>query len=226
VTHSATSLAGHTWTELGQRETTIVAVPLGSCEQHGPHLPLDTDTRIASHLADALATLRTEVLVAPPLTIGTSWEHAGFPGLLSIDRAAMVAVLVELARSADWAGGLVLVNGHGGNVAAAGEAAAIIRSEGRAILVWSPIVPGGDAHAGRTETSLLLAIAPDLVRRDRLERGGDASMGDVVRDGVQSVSPNGVLGDPRGASAEEGIELRDRLVRSLLDAFDAWLPAR
>ena len=90
-------------------------MPLGSCEQHGPHLPLGTDTIIATALADRLAARCPDIVVAPALAISASGEHAGFPGTLSIGTDTTAAVLVELARSADWAAGIVLVNGHGGN---------------------------------------------------------------------------------------------------------------
>jgi creatinine amidohydrolase/Fe(II)-dependent formamide hydrolase-like protein len=93
----------------------LLAVPLGSCEQHGPHLPLDTDTRIAVALAEGLAARRPDVLVAPAVPYGSSGEHQGFAGTLSIGQDALEHLLVELVRSADGWRGVVLVNGHGGN---------------------------------------------------------------------------------------------------------------
>ena len=99
----------------------IVAVPVGSCEQHGPHLPLGTDTIVAAALAERLVErLAVPAVVAPALAITSSGEHAGFPGTLSIGASVTAAAVVELARSADWSAGIVLVNGHGGNAAAAG----------------------------------------------------------------------------------------------------------
>ena len=95
-------LGGERWPELVDRRP-LIALPLGSCEQHGPHLPLDTDTRIAVALAARLAGAMLDVLVAPPFTIGASWEHHEFPGLLSITNELLADVLVEVARSADWA---------------------------------------------------------------------------------------------------------------------------
>ena len=91
-------------------------VPLGSLEQHGPHLPLDTDTRIAVAVSHAAAVGRSGVAVAPPVAFGASGEHAAFPGTLSIGTAALVELLVELGRDATrhW-GALLFVNGHGGN---------------------------------------------------------------------------------------------------------------
>ena len=98
----------------GAVTASVVAVPLGATEQHGPHLPLGTDTTIACALAAGLAEARDDVVVAPPLPYGSSGEHAGFPGTLSIGRAALELVLVELARS--WDGPMLFVCAHGGNV--------------------------------------------------------------------------------------------------------------
>ena len=148
------------WPEL---EAPIVVVPLGSCEQHGPHLPLHTDTLIATALARGLAAGRQDCVVAPALAITASGEHQGFPGTLSIGTEAMTSVLVEVARSAGWASGVVFVNGHGGNLDALRAAVPLLRSEGRDVA-WFPCGVGrGDAHAGRTETSLMLHVEPAAV---------------------------------------------------------------
>ena len=112
------ALGESTWPEVADRGPSVLAVPLGSVEQHGPHLPLDTDTRIAVALVAALAAARPDVVAAPPLAYGASGEHAGFPGTLSIGTEALTTVLVELGRSADAFAGVVFVNGHGGNLEA------------------------------------------------------------------------------------------------------------
>lgn len=202
----------------------VLAIPLGSCEQHGPHLPLDTDTRLATAFAEGLAAARTGVLVAPPLPFGASWEHAGFPGLLSVDHDLLSGILVELARSADWSAGLVVVNGHGGNAPGVRAAAARISAEGRRVLVWSPRPPGADLHAGRTETSLLLALDRDAVRADRLAgaHGFDGPLAQVVERGVAALSPSGVLGDARHADAAHGARLFEHLIADLIAAYDRW----
>ena len=221
---------GHTtWTEHWRRERqAILAVPVGSCEQHGPHLPLDTDIRIATALAEGLADKYDEgdVLVTPPLTISASGEHAGFPGTLSIGTDVFEQVVVELVRSADWSGGVVLVNGHGGNRMPVERAVKLLHGEGRKVLAWWPRIAGGDAHAGDTETSMMLAIAPDLVRMHRAEVGVTAPLRDLIdeiRDGgVHSVSRNGVLGDPLRASASAGRTMLTRLAIDLVAAVDEW----
>src|SRR5204863_3759592 len=138
----------------------LLMVPLGSTEQHGPHLPFTTDADIATALAERVAARRDDVIVAPALAYGSSGEHAGFAGTLSIGAAALELVVVELVRSADAFAGVVLVSGHGGNAAPLAAAVATLEGEGRRVLAWSPRVEGGDAHAGRTETSMMLALGP------------------------------------------------------------------
>jgi creatinine amidohydrolase len=216
------------WTDLRHGARPLLAVPIGSCEQHGPHLPLDTDTRVAVALAEGLVQSFEpgEVMVAPPLPVSASGEHAGFPGTLSLGTAAVATMLVELVRSADWSAGVVLVNGHGGNVEPVRRAVATLTGEGRRVLAWWPRVTGSDAHAGHTETSLILAIAPELVRLDRAESGRVEHVTDLIEElravGVLGVSPNGVLGDPRGASAAHGRSLLTRLTIDLVAAVDEW----
>jgi creatinine amidohydrolase len=228
---------GLTWPDLAGRRPLLV-VPIGSTEQHGPHLPLDTDTRVAAFLAErlrgALEDGGVDAVVTDPLPFGSSGEHAGFPGTLSIGQEALELVLVELVRSAGWARGTVLVNGHGGNLAPLTRAAVRLRSEARAVLVWSPGPAedeeegrdGGDSHAGRTETSLVLAIGPEVVRLSQAAAGNRGRLHDLLpvlqRDGVRAVAPNGVLGDPGGASAAEGERLLAMLADDLVRAVRLW----
>ncbi|UDY37760.1 mycofactocin biosynthesis peptidyl-dipeptidase MftE [Dermatobacter hominis] len=231
----AVRLSGSTWPDLAGDRRDVLVVPLGSCEQHGPHLPFDTDTRIAEHLSAALAERVDGLVVAPSIGIGASGEHESFPGTLSIGTVALEAVLVELVRSAlpppgsprpRPFGGVVLVNGHGGNVEATGRAAALLSDEGRDVLVWHPRVPDGDSHAGRTETSLLLHLDPAAVRIDRAQPGSTArwrEIGDVVvAQGLAAVTANGVLGDPTTATAAEGEAVFVALVDALCASVEAW----
>lgn len=200
----------------------LLVVPVGSCEQHGPHLPLHTDTVIAEALARRLVERRDDCVLAPPLTITASAEHAGFAGTLSIGTEVMAATVVELVRSAGWASGVVFVNGHGGNVLAMDRAARTLADQSPATLVWWPSVPDGDLHAGRTETSLMLALAPELVRPERAVAGPTPTLAELVEHGVAALSGSGVLGDPSGATAEEGRRLMAKLADQLVDAVVAW----
>ncbi len=221
-------LGERTWPEVGRwaaEHRALVVVPLGATEQHGPHLPLSLDTDVAVELSRRLAAQRPDALVTPPIAFGASGEHAGFPGTLSIGVEALEHVLVELGRSAAAFAGLVLVNAHGGNRAALGAAEACLRAEGRHVLAWSARWRG-DAHAGRTETSLALALVPGLVRLERAEPGNRRPLGELMaelqRSSVLAVSPNGVLGDPASASAAEGRAVLAELETDLVRAVECW----
>ncbi|HUD17532.1 MAG TPA: mycofactocin biosynthesis peptidyl-dipeptidase MftE [Acidimicrobiales bacterium] len=206
-------LHGLAWPEVARRSRSgaILLIPVGSTEQHGPHLPCTTDTDIAAAMAAGASERLDRVVVAPPFPYGSSGEHQGFAGTLSIGREATELALVELGRSActDFAH-VVMVSTHGGNAVPVTRAMARLAADGLPVTTWSPSW-SGDLHAGRTETSLLLAIAPQRVRVDRAEPGDTrpiATLLPLLRDhGVRAVSPNGVLGDPTGASAEEGHRL-------------------
>lgn len=204
-----------------------VVIPLGSCEQHGPHLPLDVDTRIAVAAAERLVDRRDDLTLGPTISIGASGEHAGFPGTLSIGTAALEAVLVEVARSADHFASLLIVNGHGGNVSTLAVVADRLADEGRIFRHVNCHIPGGDPHAGWSETSIMLHLAPQLVRMDLAEIGVTAPWSEigptVVADGFAAVSPNGVLGDPTGGTAAAGCELLDDLVDRLESIVAGWL---
>lgn len=231
----ANRLSDLTWPAVG--DDRLLVVPVGSCEQHGPHLPFDTDTRIAVCLADALADRHDTVVLAPPITITASGEHQSFPGTLSIGTAVFEQVVVELCRSALPPAdvdlprpfiGVLFVNGHGGNIEAFNTAIELLRFEGRDVRAWHPIVPGGDSHAGRTETSILLHTDPSAVRLDRIEAGSTRRWREigatVIEHGLATVTPNGILGDPTAASADEGRKLLETLIGDLCAAAVEWFP--
>lgn len=230
-----TNLCDLNWVQVEGAARRTVLVPLGSLEQHGPHLPLDTDTRIALAVARGAAASRVGVAVAPPVAFGSSGEHAAFAGTLSVGTDALCALLVELGRDAtrDWEA-MLLVNGHGGNVDAVCAAVDLLRGEGRRCAVFHVTPGSGDAHAGLTETALLLHIAPEAVRLDLAEAGERRAVGELMdrlrSEGVRAVSPNGVLGDPRGATAQTGRRLLDELVAGCVASLDTLLacpePAR
>jgi creatinine amidohydrolase len=221
-----TGAADLTWPEAAGRAGAVLVVPLGSTEQHGPHLPLSTDTDVAVALAARVAG-RPDVLVAPAVPYGASGEHAGFAGTLSIGQAALELLLVELVRSAtDTFRRVLLLSAHGGNAEPVRRAVARLRSERRDVRAWSPRWRG-DAHAGRVETSVQLALDPDRVRPGRAA-GATAPLAELLpelrRVGVRGVSPNGVLGDPAGAGAAEGAALLAAAAADLAARLDAWTP--
>lgn len=219
-----TRLADLTWPELPPSAT--VVVPVGSLEQHGPHLPLETDALVAEAVAVRAVTAlgRDDVLLAPVVAFGASGEHQHFAGTVSIGTDALRVVLVELVRSLrTWAARVVLVNGHGGNLEAVRGAVAQLEAEGHDVA-WVPCAArGSDLHAGRTETSLLLHLRPDLVRLDRAVAGttdpAEVLLPRMREGGVVAVSPTGVLGDPAGASAAEGRALLEEMVERVVAAL-------
>ena len=219
-------LSDTTWPELEGR-LPLVVVPLGSVEQHGRHLPVATDTVVAQTVAEAVVPQVAGALLAPALAYGASGEHEDFPGTISIGTEALSALLVEYGRSAGrWAGRLLVVNGHGGNLEALRTAVPLLRAEGRDVA-WFPCgVPRGDAHAGRTETSLMLLVDPKMVREALATTGETTPIGELLprlrAEGVRAVSPDGVLGDPTGASAAEGAELLAGLTARLEAAATRW----
>lgn len=212
----------------------IVLIPVGSTEQHGPHLPLNTDTLVAEEIAGRALHRTTGLMLGPTLSVTASGEHAGFAGTLSIGSEVMMQVAIELGRSADWAAGIVFVNGHGGNHEALTSAVELLQAEARSVMSWWPKwrrrTDGGppDLHAGRIETSLMLAIDPGLVRFERSEAGPDTPLDALLPElrsgGVRSVSPNGVLGDPDGASGAEGERFINDFVDDLVFTIESWRP--
>jgi mycofactocin system creatininase family protein len=227
----ASELARLRWPEIEEGPRRLLVVPVGSLEQHGPHLPLDTDTRIAVAVARRACAGRGGVALAPAFAIGASGEHAAFPGTLSIGTEALTSCLIELGRHASlhWPA-VLLVNGHGGNGIAVQAAVDRLRYEGRACASWHAGLPGGGAHAGRFETSVMLALDPDAVRLEAAARGDVRPLTEIMpmlrARGVRAVSANGVLGDPAGASAAEGGHLLARLTAGLNDALDTLLRNR
>lgn len=166
-------------------------------------------------------------LIAPAMAYGASGEHEWFRGTVSIGTEALTSVLVELGRSVSrWARRVLVVNGHGGNLDALRAAVPLLRGEGRDVAWFPCAVPGGDAHAGRTETSLMLHVEPESSEGRRPVAGVTTPIADLLprlrAEGVRAVSPTGVLGDPAGASAEEGAELLDGLVARLVSAARTW----
>ena len=213
----------------------IVLLALGSWEQHGAHLPFDTDTVIIEAVVDAAIRSvdpeNTQFSVVPTVGVTASDEHNGFAGTLSIGTNALSEAVVSIARSASWARGICIVNGHGGNADALTLVHSALDYEKIQHAIWSlPYYEGADMHAGHTETSLMLHLAPDTVRMDLAEVGaiGDSEIliERMRAGGIKEVSSNGVVGDPTNATAAHGATMlsfyADHLTKLLLQIQTSW----
>ena len=213
----------------------IVLLALGSWEQHGAHLPFDTDTVIIESVVDAAIRSvdpeSTQFSVVPTIGVTASDEHNGFAGTLSIGTNALSDAVVSIARSASWARGICIVNGHGGNADALKLVHSALNYENIRHSIWSlPYYEGADMHAGHTETSLMLHLAPDTVRMDLAEVGaiGDSEIliERMRAGGIKEVSSNGVVGDPTNATAAHGATMlsfyADHLTKLLLQIQTSW----
>jgi mycofactocin precursor peptide peptidase len=146
---------------------------------------------------------------------------------VSIGHTALRLLITETGRSLlRWTDRLLVVNGHGGNLVSLAEAVTALRGEGRDTAWWPCLPPGSDAHAGRTETSLMLRLRPPAVRRERAVAGPTEPvhllMDRLTAESVRGVSPSGVLGDPAGADAGEGERLLAEMADRLADDIRAW----
>ena len=161
-----------------------------------------------------------DVLVSPTVIYAASGEHQSFAGTSSIGSDALHQLLVELVRSMrTWCGRVVFVNAHGGNMTALGRAIGQLLAEGHDVG-WAPCkTEEVDAHAGVTETSLMLHLRPSDVRMEFAEAGNTAPilelLPDLMAGGIAAVSANGVLGDPVGASAAQGATLLEAMARQV-----------
>lgn len=239
---AAVELDKLTWPEVREqiqagRDTVVLA--LGATEQHGPHLPLATDALIGDHLARQVAE-RLDAFVAPTLRIGCSSHHLAFPGTISVDEETFSGVVSDIAHSfaRGGFGRLVLLPTHGGNFAPLARALEALGSvDGLELQALTDLgalmeiaelgatefgvpLPAGGLHAGEWETSMLMAIHPDLEHPERREPGYVGGLEEAVaslfEQGVDALSPNGVIGDPGEASSDHGRRYWDRVVEIVM----------
>jgi creatinine amidohydrolase len=225
-----------TWPEIEdlvrRRPDEVALLPVGATEQHGPHLPTGTDTIIATGLCHAVSAA-TGAPVLPSLTLGCSFGHGtALPGTLSLGPERLANVVRDAVEwtAASGIRRVLAVNGHFGNQSSLGIAGDHLRHERPEIrfgvLNWwtltsaitvKTLADGIDVHANRAETALMMALAPDLVRWDRLAVADDPDRTDglVFRYTAPSLSANGVTGCPSLATPELGRQLLDEVVDAM-----------
>jgi creatinine amidohydrolase len=244
-------LAEMTSTEFAEARATIrlALVPVGATEQHGPNLALGTDYVIAHRLCQRIAAgMHPRAVVLPPVPLGLSYHHTGFAGTLSLSPETLTAVCIDIARSLkqQGIGHVVFVNGHNGNTAVLNVAATRIRYDldmRAAVAFW--FQQAGDlvrkhartdryGHACEIETSVLMALAGDMVREDQLEAGdmkparlqhafNNQPFFHTVPVPFHEQTRNGVFGDARLASREAGDEIVAAAVERTLAFIETFL---
>jgi creatinine amidohydrolase len=242
-------LAEEAWPDLATyfEEESLALVPLGSTEQHGPHLPEGTDHIIAEGFARAAAE-RSGYLCTPTVTVGVSPHHRQFHGTMWVDAPQFRDYVESLTRNLTYHGidRVVYVNAHGGNVEHLREVGRRLRDAGDAYAcewMWDNSIadlieerfdqPG--PHGGPKETALVQHLAGDLVHDDRIEDARDGGLLDwETVEGVHGArtfydsiehTPNGVLGDQTDATPEVGEELFEAACEHLVGLCD-WLAAQ
>ncbi|MCC7023957.1 MAG: creatininase family protein [Thermomicrobiales bacterium] len=215
---------------------TTAIVVLGAQEQHGDHLPLATDTLWGERLAELLANRLGDALIAPPVSVGFSPEHMNFAGTISLRPETLAAVLEDYVASLERHGfqRIVVLPSHGGNFAPLADALPALRQRhpNIPIVAYTDLIglveaaaevaagfgvtpDEAGAHAGEWETSMMLVVEPAAVHHERGTAGYMGSLAPVFdqinRDGMESVTPNGVLGDPAKATAEHGSAYLERI---------------
>ena len=217
----------------------VAVLPIGAFEQHGAHLPLTTDTLLADGVAHRLAAALDAWLLAP-VAYGDAWNNEGFAGTLSISSDTLRAIIVDLGQGLRRMGvaGLVVVNGHFGNREPIALAARALAAAGLPVLhldypgldriadELADTAPAGPGffHADEIETSMLLALSPDLVRMDLAVASYPSFPPTYGMEPIKldSFNPAGVFGDPRTATAAKGEAIINRIVSNSLDLVAEW----
>lgn len=235
------------WPEAEQRfqEVDVALLPVGAIEQHGPHLPLDTDAFDANYLAQRVAEACSEPkpLVLPAIPYGVSYHHDEFKGTISISNETLSRLVYEIGLSAARNGmkKLVIINGHGGNSPALNFAAQMINKDAHIFVcvdtgetsdvdIYEIAETPNDVHAGEIETSTSLAVRPHLVRMERasklIPQFSSRYLNFTSKRGVswyaytKKISTNGVMGDPTKASAEKGRRIWKIMIAHLVSLVE------
>jgi len=235
-----------TWPDVEEFLTThnVAIIPVGSCEQHGPHLPMDTDAYDAFWLSSKAAEKAQCALVAPTLYYGVSSHHMDFPGTITLSPHTLEQLAYEVASSLIRHGfkKIVFENGHGGNTPALESAAQRIKADFNVFVAIDTVslIPDFikkfietpyDAHAGEFETSTTLANRENLVIKERIKKPsitlpkskytkiGLKEGGPKVSWGfrTEEISQTGVIGDPTKASKKKGEAAWDLAIQRLAD---------
>lgn len=230
-------LAECTWTDIRDLAPELALLPVGSTEQHGPHAPLGTDALTASAIANAAADRAADpVVVAPTVPIGIAAEHRHFAGTLWVDEDTLRAYVGDALRSlcAHSVDRVVVVNGHGGNVAALRETCARFTREGAGYAVpftWFDAIETEQplGHGGPIETSLVWHLAPELIHEDRFtaaEAGEEGEFGVWVAGtnlayDFREFTESGNLGDPSAADPDRGATILEAATEALVAVMDA-----
>lgn len=235
------------WRELSDTHSKVYLVPLGSLEQHGPHLPLGTDTRIVTEIASRVEQRQpSEIVLLPTLWLGHSPHHKRF-GCASVDMRPYVDMIVGLCRSLVSSGArkILLLNGHGGNDVPAKAALREVKDETASDIYiafasyWSLAAErfrsirrsprGGMGHACEMETSIMMTVQPECVDRETIAPDGMTSKSDWLQHDMLAGQPyflvndfhevtlNGVFGMPQYASAGQGDLFLEAAVDVVLD---------
>lgn len=223
-----------TSTDEAERGAAVAALPVGSFEQHGDHLPLSTDTIVACVIANRLASAY-DLLVLPPVTISCSHEHEGFEGTVSISSRTLIAIIDDVRSSLARSGikYLALVNGHGGNYVLSNIAQEANVAERRVALfpgrgdfqlarerAGMETTTSEDMHGGEWETSILLHSHPDLVRATYSQNDHDVPRRPhLLITGIRAYAARGIVGRPSVASAAKGRAALDSLTCSFADVL-------
>jgi creatinine amidohydrolase/Fe(II)-dependent formamide hydrolase-like protein/7-cyano-7-deazaguanine synthase in queuosine biosynthesis len=233
-----------TWPEAEKRleEVDVALLPVGAIEQHGPHLPLDSDAFDAEYLAHKVAETCSDPkpLVLPLIPYGVSYHHEGFSGTISISPDTLSQLVYEIGMGAARQGitKLVIINGHGGNSPALNFAAQMINRDAHIFTcvdtgeTSDPDVDAlaetpNDVHAGEIETSTTLAVRPDQVRMEKartfIPQFSSRYLNFTSKRRVNwyahtaRISPEGVLGDPTKASRDKGKRIWDLMINNLVE---------